>query len=258
MKKRLKNGLFMLVVLLCLAGCGMENNDPATAEQEVADIQNVTTGTESLYINDWILLQSENPEMEYQKKTLFYDTCGSKLYMLWAYFGKEDTMERLALYVFDGDTMVGFPTREGSKNYIMADNAYLVVNAKAEHLEEIKELIAYLLSYENQFNNSYMSVREDVIRDSVEYVDYENKYMLKVSANGDTHMTLAAKPDGNSWLEDYLAFIDTCEPEPRWHYTLVGVIISEEVQPYFAGDKSAEEVAKIIQSRVQLYLDESR
>lgn len=104
MKKRLKNGLFMLVVLLCLAGCGMENNDHTTAEQEVADIQNVTTGTESLYINDWILLQSENPEIEYQKKTLFYDTCGSKLYMLWAYFGKEDTMERLALYVFDGDT----------------------------------------------------------------------------------------------------------------------------------------------------------
>lgn len=153
--------------------------------------------------------------------------------------------------------IVGFPTREGGKNYIMADNTYLVVSAQAEHLEEIKELIAYLLGYENQFYNSYMSVRMDVIRDSVVETG-ENQYKLKVSANEDAFMELDAKPDGTSWLEDYLSFIETCEPEPGWRYTPVGVIISEEVQPYFAGDKSANEVAEIIQSRVQLYLDESR
>ncbi len=152
--------------------------------------------------------------------------------------------------------MVGFPTREGGKNYIMADNTYLVVSARAEHLEEIKELISYLLGYENQFYNSYMSVRRDVIRDSVEE-NGENRYRLKVSANGDSYMELDAKPDGTSWLEDYLSFIETCQPEPGWRYTPVGVIISEEVQPYFAGDKSAGEVAEIIQSRVQLYLAES-
>lgn len=159
---------------------------------------------------------------------------------------------------YDGSAhMVGFPTREGGKNYIMADNTYLVVSARAEHMEEIKELIAYLLGYENQFNKSYMSVRKDVIKDSV-WEDGENRYRLRVSANDDTCMELDAKPDGTSWLEDYLSFIETCEPEPGWRYTPVGVIISEEVQPYFAGDKSADETAEIIQSRVQLYLDESR
>ena len=33
-------------------------------------------------------------------------------------------------------------------------------------------------------------------------------------------------------------------------------IFIEEVQPYLLGQKSAEDVAKIIQSRLQLYLDE--
>lgn len=153
--------------------------------------------------------------------------------------------------------MVGFPTQEGGRNYILSDNTYLVVSARAEHLEEIKELLAYLLSYENQFDRSYMSVRKDVIRDCVEKSG-ENQYRLKVSATGDTYMELDTKPDGTTWLEDYLSFIETCEPAPSWRYTPVGAIISEEVQPYFVGDKSAKEVAEIIQSRVQLYLDESR
>ena len=34
-------------------------------------------------------------------------------------------------------------------------------------------------------------------------------------------------------------------------------IISEEAAPYFAGQKSAEEVAKIIQSRIQIYVSEN-
>ena len=36
----------------------------------------------------------------------------------------------------------------------------------------------------------------------------------------------------------------------------IGSIISEELQAYFTGDKTVEETAKIIQNRVQLYLDE--
>lgn len=163
---------------------------------------------------------------------------------------------------YDGSAhMVGFPGREGSKNYIIADNTYLVVNANAEHLEEIKELIAYLLSYEIQFEDSYNSVRKDVIRDCVGYDEFRatEKYYLKVSVKEDgTRMVLDVKPDGTPWLEEYLAFIETCEPEPSWRYTPIGEILSEEVQPYFVGDKRAEDVAKVIRSRVQMYLEEHK
>lgn len=33
-------------------------------------------------------------------------------------------------------------------------------------------------------------------------------------------------------------------------------IICEELEPFFAGDKSAEEAVSILQNRMQLYLDE--
>jgi len=158
----------------------------------------------------------------------------------------------------DSAHMVGFPTGDGGRNYVSANNSYLVVNANAKHLEEIKKLIAYLLSYENQFEHSYDSVRRDVIEDSVVYSEFWETLRLKLSVTGETSMELALKPDGTSWLEEYLAFIDTCESASNWCYTPVGTILSEELQPYFAGDKSAEEVAGIIQSRVQIYLEESR
>lgn len=158
----------------------------------------------------------------------------------------------------DSAHIVGFPTREGGKNYITADNTYLVVNAGAEHIEEIKELLAYLLSYEQQFDDSDESVRRDVISNCIRYDEYRNESVLIVSAKEDVFMKLDVKPDGSSWLEEYLELIENCEPAPRWRYTPVGMILSEELQPYFAGDKSAQETANIIQSRVSLYLAETR
>lgn len=154
--------------------------------------------------------------------------------------------------------MVGFPTAEGSRNYLMSDNTYLAVNAETEHVEEIKALLAHLLSYEKQFEDSDASVRMDVIKNCVQYDEIRKRYEIKLSAAGDVFMEIQTKPDGTSWLEEYMAFVESCEPSPDWRYTMVGRILSEELQPYFAGDKSAEEAAEIAQSRVRTYLDESR
>lgn len=174
-----------------------------------------------------------------------------------------DLADGLASYstdrnVYEGSAhIVGYPARDGSKNYISSNNPYLVVNAKSGHIQEIKELLAYLLSYECQFEESHSSVRKDVITDSVVYSESDAAARLKVSASKDVYMQLDTKPDGSSWLEEYLAFLDTCEPKPDWNYTQIGKILSEETAPYFAGDKSAEEAARIIQSRIKLYLEES-
>ena len=142
--------------------------------------------------------------------------------------------------------------------HITADNTFLVVNAQATHVDEIKSLLAYLLSYDEQFNDSDMTIRKDVMRDSVVYHEFLKKYVLKISAKEDTTMNIDLKPNGTSWIEEYLALVETCKPAQNWRYTMVGTILSEELQSYFAGDKSAQEVAGIIQSRMQLYLDESQ
>lgn len=138
--------------------------------------------------------------------------------------------------------VVGFPTNSGSGNYMTAYSyGYLAVNANAEHKKEIAEFIAYLLDYDYQsgFAGSGCSVRLDVIR------NFDNKYYHSYT-----------KPDGSSWLNDFLDFLENCEPEPVMPKQISN-IIREEAIPYFNGDKSAEETANIIHNRVQLYMDEN-
>ncbi|MDE5748593.1 MAG: hypothetical protein K2I21_13585, partial [Acetatifactor sp.] len=80
-----------------LMGCGREENGSASGEQGMASAGTVSTGAESLYINEIIPLRFEG-------ENLFYDTYGSRLYVLGAYTGEEGAVEYSSLYVFDGET----------------------------------------------------------------------------------------------------------------------------------------------------------
>lgn len=142
---------------------------------------------------------------------------------------------------YGGDCHVaGFPTNSGSGNYMRPYSfGYLAVNANAEHKEEIAEFFAYLLDYDYQFNTMGCSVRLDVIR------NFDNKYSHSYT-----------KPDGGSWLNEFLDFLENCEPEPVTPEQIIN-IVREEALAYFNGDKSAEDAANIIHNRVQLYLDEN-
>ena len=44
----------------------------------------------------------------------------------------------------------------------------------------------------------------------------------------------------------------------NWHVQEIKSILSEELAPYFAGDKTAEQAAEILNNRVQIYLDERK
>lgn len=156
--------------------------------------------------------------------------------------------------------IVGFPGEAGSSSYITNySQGYLVVNINAEHKEEIKDFLNYLLDYENQYEVTGTSVRLDVIRDSIierEDFDGKNKVWQKTAADPYASvMEIPQKPDGTSFKEEYLEFIQNCTPEPV-RIPNLAEIIGEELQSCFEGGKSVEDTAAGIQNRVQLYLDE--
>ena len=53
------------------------------------------------------------------------------------------------------------------------------------------------------------------------------------------------------------ALIDSVDTAVEYNQQ-ISTIISEEAAPFFEGQKSASEVADIIQSRVQIYINENR
>ena len=67
-------------------------------------------------------------------------------------------------------------------------------------------------------------------------------------------MPLAVDENGDSFVKEYLDIMDKARPYST--HSEVRAIISEEADAYFAGAKTVDEVADIIQNRVQLYLKE--
>ncbi len=151
---------------------------------------------------------------------------------------------------------VGYPTGGNCGNFWDV-YSMIVVNANAEEREIIDEFLRYLYTKECQLNNFNDSiiVRKDLLEDTVRYSASTGE-CYQSFGNG-VIVDLETKPDGSSYLNEYLAFLDSCLPEPAG-VSDIQRILYEETAPFFAGDKSAEEVVKVIQSRVQLYLDEHR
>ncbi len=152
--------------------------------------------------------------------------------------------------------IVGFPTEGTSGNYLFSDG-YLVVNAASTHKEEIAAFITHLLDYKNQFTVNYTSVRRDVIADCIQSDEFTGQIYQKKAANGQSLIPIEAKSDSTSYLKEFIAFYESCQPQPRQPSDIT-TILGEEFSYYFGGGKSAEEVAEIIHQRVQLYFDETK
>lgn len=155
--------------------------------------------------------------------------------------------------------LVGYPAEDGG-NLTWPNFSYLVVNANSGHKEEIKEYLAMLLDHDRQMYISGVgfSVRRDAVRDSVVMVNgvpclrtsaTYGQFSLKPLQN--------LKPDGTTYLEEFLDFLDGCRAGSKWP-PQIEQILEEELAAYFKGDKSAQDAAGLVQNRVQLYLDERR
>ena len=151
--------------------------------------------------------------------------------------------------------MVGYPTEEGNGNYA-SDNGMLAINPNARDKEGIKELLEYLLSLESQQKlESGISARLDIPESQVMYFDYLETYCWELPDG--RKFPLSAKADGSSYLDEYVDFLKSAVPYPNQSGDLFNMVY-EEAESYFNSDKKVDEVTKIIQNRVQLYLEENK
>lgn len=161
-----------------------------------------------------------------------------------------DEMSRMG----EGFHPVGFPTEAGNGSYWNADY-FLVVNARAEHRDLIDAYLATLFSWHRQRELSH-PVRNDIVETGVYYTDVP-KPSWEYTLGGGTYYLLATKPDGSPWTEEYKDILERAVSRPQNTYYIEDIIL-EEARTYLSGVKTAEQVAEIIQNRVQLYLNEQQ
>lgn len=153
---------------------------------------------------------------------------------------------------YEGEArLVGLPAETGDGNMLTC-YGFIVVNAGTEHWEEAADFLRFI--YDRRFQSQYPGglLRRDVLRESVVLSDEDGKY----ETDQLTGISLPLKKDGGSYVEDYLAFMDSCRAEPR-SAEAVKNIMREEAGGFFQNIQSLENTVRAIQNRVQLYLNEN-
>ena len=149
--------------------------------------------------------------------------------------------------------VTGLPTDTGNSSYLSCEGV-LVVNSASSNLDAVVPFFECLLR--DEFQNVHL-LNTSILKVSVEDIEYREEGGERKAYWKDEELRI--KEDGTTTFDDYAAYLESCVPSPVIaEEDFIKSIVWEEAEAYINGDKSAEEVAGIIHSRIQLYLDESR
>lgn len=162
-------------------------------------------------------------------------------------------------------TLIGFPSEEGIGAAISAESEY-AISAKSDNKEGAWEFLRYYLTEEYQKGDEIynMPVLREALLEKMEKAkerpyweneDGTKEYYDRTYWIGNEQIIM--EPLSEEEADDLLAYIESVTVSSYYDESLLN-IIQEETEAFFKGDKSAEEVAKIIQSRAQVYINESR
>lgn len=166
---------------------------------------------------------------------------------------------------FGGDiTPIGFPT-ENKKGSALNFNSTFAISGKSKNQEEAWQFVRYFLTDEYQsklewcfpIKYSQLSVlaenaqkRPFYLDENGEKVEYDNTFYL----NG---VDVTITPMTKEKTDQVISFIESVDQIMSYDNNITD-IIQEETAPYFSGQKNVKEVSDIIQSRIQIYVNENR
>ncbi len=160
-------------------------------------------------------------------------------------------------------TLVGFPVREGNGAAI-SSGIELAMSAKSKQKEGAWQFLRYFLTeeYQEKLYQWPLSMKqaERLAQEAMKVPTYEDENGNLVEME-QTYMVngveIPITPMSREEVDEVIAYVKTVDQLYSYNEALLN-IVAEEAAPYFAGQKNAKEVADIIQSRVQIYVNENR
>lgn len=169
-------------------------------------------------------------------------------------------------YNFKDDiTLIGFPNSQ-RKGSTISVYERITISSKSKLVDGAWEFVKYFLSDEYQDNISYewpikISSFDKMGERAIKGEDDGGIIRPLMESAGDSYDIMPypieqpkVSEEDVAYIKSFIQSIDTLQT----YEAGVMEIINEETKMYFAGNKTAEETAKIIQSRVQIYVSESR
>lgn len=167
----------------------------------------------------------------------------------------ENFLHRSGLFQ-DGVAYIGLPKAEGKGVYLRSDCIY--VNSASDKAEACIEFLNYLLSEEAQRKMSQYkmsSVKQPQVGESLESsapFNIRTKFLEEQIQNSVQREELTQE-QGEILYQMLINAAPWNSPADQIFF-----IVSEELEPYFAGSRTAREAVEKLDNRVQLYLDERK
>lgn len=183
--------------------------------------------------------------------------------------------------IFQGDaTMIGYPTMDGSAGCMLAANQAYAITSKSKQKDGAWEFIEGFLTQEVDPDRGFSgwgfpslksqlnAMAEEAVK--IEYWTDENGDPI-LDENGEA--TVIGTGGGFSyqdgWSYEYrkptqeevdlvMQLMDIAKPVSYTQNDEVMNIINEEAEAFYKGQKTVDEVASVIQSRVKIYVGENR
>lgn len=159
---------------------------------------------------------------------------------------------------------IGFPSASGERAILSCYSTY-ALSAKSKNLDGAWEFLRYYLTEEYQGGQQYnlptnKKVFDEMAKNGMQkpfYIDGEGnkvEYDMYFDINGES---VILDPLSQEQV-DQLVDVITSAKKKNYSNTDIENIINEETAAFFEGQKSAKDVAQIIQSRAQIFVDEHR
>lgn len=159
---------------------------------------------------------------------------------------------------------VGFPN-EGGQGSVISTNTSYVLAAGSSHLDEAWNFMRYYLTDEYQktvqwplpVNKKYF---DEVALKGTKKPSYTDEYGKEVESDYTWWIndeSIVLDPLTEAQVEEVKSFVSSVTGRAYYNQDVQN-IISEEMEAFYQGQKSAKDVASIIQSRAQIFVNENR
>ena len=179
------------------------------------------------------------------------------------------THSKYDAYFKNNASYIGYPGEKRSSGFLSPTG--FMINSKAKNVEGAKDFLQWIISKEGEqayLEASYkmggenrrmycvLPSRRDVFLQ--EFEDYQSEMPGAVNYYSPYKMfEYDVAPLTAEQAEIFQRVINEARPTDTKINPIMD-IIDEEIEPFLDGRKSAEEVARIMDSRVQIYLDERK
>lgn len=158
-------------------------------------------------------------------------------------------------YVFGEDiTMIGYPGKDDDGVRLVTYGCAMAITEQCEHKDVAWQFAKTFISEEYLTGIHAWGI--PTTQAGLDNFIYEAQHMEGEHGYSwdDVEMSITSASDEE--VAEFLAIVVKAD-ELQYQDTAIQKIIEEEVAPYFEGQKSVDEVADIIQSRVDIYLKEN-